>query len=350
LASFLAGFPKTLPAPEPIDVLNLTRTLERIKFKLREDTDARDAHGQPPEQDLVTVRALLTQVLTRLTALPEIRAAAALERLQTFLFRDLADKWSVLQGSLAPAGPITLADVPAQLRSRFVSADGQQFLLQIYPRYNIWDGAPLREFVNQLRQVDPDVTGNPVIGYESIHAIKDGYAKGGLYAALAIPLVTFFALRRVSDTLRVLAPVGCGMLWTAGLMWLCHLQFNLANLVAVPLLIGVGVDGGINLIRRAREEARPGWRLIGESTGQAMALYSLDSIVGFGSLLIARHAGIFSMGLLLVLAMSAVLLSTFTVLPLLLRAPEVTEVNTDSTKAEGRKRQDLFSPLLRQGK
>src|SRR5262249_13930229 len=167
----------------------------------------------------------------------------------------------------------------------------------------------------------PDVTGNPVIGYESIRAIKNGYVKGGLYAAIAILLVTFLTLRRVGDTLRALLPVGCGLLWTAGLMWLLGLRFNLANLVVIPLIIGVGVDGGINLIRRTREDARPGWILIGESTGQAIALYSLDSMAGFGSLLVARHYGIFSMGLLLTLAVGTVLLASLAVLPLLLTAP-----------------------------
>jgi len=280
------------------------------------------------------VQTLLSQILTHLTTLPAPQAAVALERMQQPLFQDFADKWALLQSNLDPSGPITLADVPAQLRSRFVSTDGALFLLQIYPRHNIWDGAPLREFIGQLRHVDPDVTGNPVIGYESIHAIKHGYAKGALYAALAIPLVTFLALRRVSDTLRALLPVACGLLWTAGLMWVCHLQFNLANLVAVPLIIGVGVDGGINLIRRAREDARPGWMLIGESTGQAIALYSLDSIAGFGSLLIARHYGVFSMGLLLIVAIGTVLVATFTVLPLLLDTSR-SEAEASGTTATG---------------
>jgi len=318
LAPFFAGLPKTLASPLPVDIADLTHTLEGIKFKLRGENDTWDVDKKPAEQELAAVQTLLSQILTHLTTLPVPQAEVALERMQQPLLQDFADKWALLQGNLDPSGPITLVNVPAQLRSRFVSVDGTLFLLQIYPRHNIWDGAPLREFIGQLRHVDPNVTGNPVIGYESIHAIKHGYAKGALYAALAIPLVTFLALRRVSDTLRALLPVACGLLWTAGLMWLCHLQFNLANLVAVPLIIGVGVDGGINLIRRAREDARPGWMLIGESTGQAIALYSLDSIAGFGSLLIAQHYGVFSMGLLLIVAIGTVLLATFTVLPLLL--------------------------------
>lgn len=257
LAPLFAGLPTTLAAPSLVDVADLTSTLEGIKFKLRGENDTWDVHKKPAEQELATVQELLSQLLTHLTTLPASQAADALERLQRPLFQDFAEKWILLQSNLVPPGPITLADVPVQLRSWFVSADGTLFLLQIFPRRNIWDGAPLQEFIGQLRQVDPDVTGNPVIGYESIRAIKTGYATGALYAALAVLVVTFLTLRRVCDTLRALLPVGCGVLWTAGLMWLCQLQFNLANLVAVPLIIGVGVDGGINLIRRAREETRP---------------------------------------------------------------------------------------------
>ena len=331
LARFCAGLPATLGAAGPVDAEDIRRTLEGIRFKLRSGNDDWDGATKPSEQELAAVRVLLTRVLLHLTPLPDSQVTASLERLQHTLFQDFATKWSLLQRNLDPSGPITLSDVPTQLRARFVSADGSQFLLQIYPRHNIWDGEPLREFVDQLRQVDPDVTGNPVIGYESIRAMTEGYLKGGLYAAIAIPLVTFLVLRRVGDTVRAVFPVLCGALWTAGSMWLFGIQFNVANLVALPLLIGVGVDGGINLIRRAREEARPGWMLIGESTGQAIALYSLDSIVGFGSLLIARHYGIFSMGLLLIIAISTVLLATLTVLPLLLRASECETGTTRTT-------------------
>jgi len=160
-----------------------------------------------------------------------------------------------------------------------------------------------------------------VIGYESIRAIKDGYVEGGLYATAAILVVTFVTLRRVRDTLFPMFPVVCGMLWTAGLMWLCHLEFNLANLVAVPITIGIGVESGIYLVRRAHEEASEGWVLVGGSSGQSVALFSLSTMVGFGSLMVARHYGIFSMGLLLTLAVGSVLLVSLTVLPLLLHTP-----------------------------
>ena len=109
-------------------------------------------------------------------------------------------------------------------------------------------------------------------------------------------------------------------------MWLCHIQFNLANLVAVPITIGIGIESGIFLVRRAHEEAKVGGTLIGESTGQSVALFSLSTMVGFGSLMVARHYGIFSMGLLLTLAVGSVLLVSLTILPLLLHTTPLHQV------------------------
>jgi predicted RND superfamily exporter protein len=186
----------------------------------------------------------------------------------------------------------------------------------------VWEKEAQEEFVQQLRQVDPDVTGNPVIGYESIKAMKEGYIEGGVYAFLAILVVTFLTLRRVGDTLLAILPLGLGVVWTAGLMWIFNLQFNLANLVAVPLIIGIGVENGIHLVHRYREEGIGGPALVAGSTGQAVALFSLTTMIGFGSLMVARYYGIFSMGLLLTIAVGSVLVASLTVLPLLLfRSP-----------------------------
>jgi predicted RND superfamily exporter protein len=108
------------------------------------------------------------------------------------------------------------------------------------------------------------------------------------------------------------------MLWTAGLMWLFNLQFNLANLVVVPLIIGIGVENGMHLMHRYREEGQGGPALVASSTGQSVALFSLTTMIGFGSLMVGKYYGIFSMGLLLTLAVGSVLVASLVVLPLLL--------------------------------
>lgn len=313
--------PPTLAAPASINLSDLLRTLDKMKLKIREDNTEWDPLRKPSEQELGAVRRSLLSVIDRLQKMPETESLPRLTHFQEELFRDFQDKWSLLSNNLNPASPITLGDIPAQLKSRFVSRDGTKFLLQIFPKKNVWEREAQEEFIQQLRQVDPDVTGNPVIGYESIKAMKEGYIEGGLYAFLAIIIVTFVALRRIGDTLLAIVPLALGIIWTAGLMWIFKLPFNLANMVAVPLIIGIGVENGIHVVHRYREEGVGGPALIAGSTGQAIALFSLTTMIGFGSLMVARYYGIFSMGLLLTIAVGSVLVASLTVLPLLLFRP-----------------------------
>jgi uncharacterized protein len=318
LQPLFSDMPPTLAAPAPVNLPDLLRTLDKLKLKIREENTEWDPLRKPSEQELGAVRRSLLAVIDRLQKMPETENLTRLAHFQGALFRDFQDKWSLFSNNLNPSGPITFADIPTQLKSRFVSRDGTKFLLQIFPKKNVWEKEAQEEFIQQLRQVDPDVTGNPVIGYESIKAMKEGYIEGGIYAFLAIVIVTFFALRRVGDTLLAILPLALGIIWTAGLMWLFNLQFNLANMVAVPLIIGIGVENGIHVVHRYREEGVGGPALVAGSTGQAVALFSLTTMIGFGSLMVARYYGIFSMGLLLTVAVGSVLVASLTVLPLIL--------------------------------
>ncbi len=308
----LSELPPLRRSPQEVEVGQFERTLDKLRLKIRaqENISATLLHD---------VRQHLLAVFAALRTLPEQNVRQSLSLFQNALFLDFQDKWSLLRKNSSPVGPITFADVPPQLRSRFVSRDGQRFLLQIYPKENIWERGPLTEFIRQLRTVDPDVTGSPIIGYESIGAMQAGYVEAAWYAFLAILVVTFLALRRVTDTLLAVLPLGLGMAWTAGLMGLGGLQFNLANMVAAPLIVGIGVENGLHLVHRFRAGRDVSVaNLIAGSTGQAVVLFSLTTMVGFGSLMVARYYGIFSMGLLLTLAVGSVLIASIVVLPLLL--------------------------------
>lgn len=334
LQPVLHEFPQALGTPQPVQVADLLRTLEKLKLKLREDNDKWDPRKKPDENDLSATRRSLLAIIDRLHALPAEQGQALVNGFQQSLFHDFRDKWSLLRNNLTPSGPITLADIPPQLKSRFVNQDGTKFLLQIYSKYNIWDREPLEEFITQLRQVDADVTGSPVIGYESIDAMRKGYIEGGFYALIAIVIVAFLSLRSVKDTFLAMIPLGLGMVWAAGLMWLFHLKFNLANLIVVPLILGIGVENGIHLVHRYREEGEGGIALITGSTGQAVTLFSLTTMIGFGSLMLATHRGVFSMGLLLMTAVGSVLMASLFVLPLLLFHPVRKVENEPQTSLE----------------
>ena len=312
----LSELPPLRNNPEEVGVEQLERTLDKLRLKIRDQENGSATLLHEARQHLLAV-------FEALRTLPEQNVQQRLALFQDALFLDFQDKWALLKNNLSPAGPITFADVPPQLRSRFVSRDGQRFLLQVYPKENIWEREPLTEFVRQLRTVDPDVTGSPIIGYESIGAMQAGYIEAAWYAFLAILVVTFLALRRVTDALLAVLPLGLGMIWTAGLMWLGDVQFNLANMVAAPLIIGIGVENGIHLVHRFRVGRDVSVvSLIAGSTGQAVVLFSLTTMVGFGSLMVAQYYGIFSMGLLLTLAVGSVLIASIVILPLLLYRTE----------------------------
>jgi len=321
----LSDLPPLRNDPMAVDVQQLQRTLDKLRLKIRSEENGDE------KTVLHATRQHLLAVFESLRTLPEQDTQKSLNVFQNALFLDFQDKWSLLSNNLSPSGPITFSDVPAQLRSRFVSRDGQKFLLQIYPKKNVWEREPLEEFIRQLRSIDPDVTGSPIIGFESIGAMKDGYVEAAWYALLAVLVVTFLALRRVGDALLAILPLGLGMVWTAGLMWLWDVQFNLANMVAAPLIIGIGVENGIHLVHRFREgEDSTVANLIAGSTGQAVVLFSLTTMVGFGSLMVAKYYGIFSMGLLLTLAVGSVLVASIVVLPLLLYRSDKTEQEVTS--------------------
>lgn len=322
----------------PVDPEEMSSVLEKIRFKLQRPTTDWDPKKRPSEEALTQARAALIAVQERLATLPPAQAQQTLDTFQRALMADFADKLALLQRNVHPAGPVTLADVPSYLRERFVGKSGR-YLLQVFARGSIWDRAPMQAFVTQLQTVDPDVTGPPVVSYYSIRNMQEGYVRGGVYACLTIVLLTWVHFRRVWPTVLALLPMGIAALWMVPCMAWFDVQLNIANLIVIPLFMGMAIDNGIHLVDRALEASPGTTPNHTHSTGKAVVLSTLTTIVGFGSLMVASHAGIFSFGLLLALAVSSNLLAVFTILPLLLRlvplhATSVSLPLTPATKVE----------------
>ncbi len=317
LADYVADIEGDWSQPEPMDIRELQTIIGKIRFKLQRDPGDWDAEKRPSENDLADARDALRTVQSHLESLPEETATRILEGFQQHLMTDFADKLTFLQDNVDPA-PITLDDVPPQLRQRFVGKSGR-YLLQVFARENIWEREAMQAFVRQLQTLDADITGPPIIAYYSIRQIQQGYARGGLYALIAIIGIMFILLRRVQATLLALVPVFFGGLWTIAGMALLDLDLNMANLIILPLFLGIAVDDGIHMVHRMLEEPKAAKAPLAHSTGKAIVLTSLTTIVGFGSLMAARHNGIFSLGLLSVLAVACSLVASLVVLPLILQ-------------------------------
>jgi len=298
----------------PVDIERLSRALGELQRRL--DIFATEAGDKLPK-DLKDLRAKTVALLKTLKTADREVAEPALSHLQSQLYRDFTSKFFDLQRNLNPR-PVVLADVPEEIQRKFIGRRGN-FLLQIHPRVDIWEREGARTFVRELRSVDPDVTGAPIITYEAIGYMERAYYQGTIYAFLVVGILSFLMIRRVKETLLALLPLVLALLWTIGLMRVFGIQFNMANVWGLPLIIGASAEFGLNVMVRYLEGRDHGGPLVARSTVMAVALSGVSTMVGFGSLMIARHQGIYSLGLLLTLGSACGLFASLAVLPVILR-------------------------------
>jgi predicted RND superfamily exporter protein len=279
------------------------------------------AGGEAPPGDaqrqLVRTAEDIGRLVIKLRQTDRDEVMAALTLLQRQIHSDFVTSFQRLQNNLNPR-TIGLADVPPEIKRKFISNSGH-FLMQIHPAVNIWDREGAERFVSDLRKVDPEATGTPVITYEAIRLMERAYKQGALYAIIVVSVLTYLMLRRVRETLLALLPLGLGLIWTAGLMHVFDLKFNLGNVFGLPLILGASAEYGLNLVMRFMEGREHGGPLVARSTVMGVLVAGLTTISGFGSLMLADHRGIYGLGLLLTLGTAASLFAALIVLPVLLR-------------------------------
>ena len=301
---------------EPEDVAfslkALNKTLKRIQFKLQGGEE-----GGDPLDPVRVAGNRLRNFLEKSQKIEQGLAESRLENFSALLFTDYRDLMDELKANAEPR-LVRLEEIPPKLRERYISKKGK-YVIHIYPSVDIWDLDERRKYLNDLRSVDPNVTGTAVHMFESTRLMTEGYVKGGLYAMTAIIFYVFFMFRNVRTVFFVLLPVLAGSIWTVGVMELIGLKLNMANLVILPLILGVGVVNGIHITHRYREEEDKHASVLGKSTGQAVVLSSFTTMIGFGSLMVADHSGVFSLGLVLTIGVFNCLIASITFLPALLK-------------------------------
>jgi hypothetical protein len=299
----------------PLEPERLIVSLETLKRRF--DIASTEAPPGDTQRELTRVAEDIGRLVVKLRQSDAEAAAAALEVLQRQIHRDFVTSFQRLQGNLHPR-TVGLADVPPEIRRKFVSPGGR-FLLQIHPAVDIWDRDGAARFVAELRTVDPDVTGTPIITYEAIRLMERAYKQGTIYAIILVSGLTALMLRRLRETLLALLPLALGLLWTFGLMYVFDLKFNLGNVFGLPLILGAAAEYGLNIVLRYMEGREHGGPLVARSTVMGVLVAGLSTMVGFGSLLLAHHRGIYGLGLLLTLGTAASLIASLIVLPVLLR-------------------------------
>jgi hypothetical protein len=242
------------------------------------------------------------------------RAPEALADLETALMGSLPARLDALREALQ-AGPVTRADIPAAVLRQFVAPDGRQ-RVEVQPREDLTNGDALRRFVAEVAAAAPQAGGLPVWLLASGDAIADAFHLASIIALALIAMLLLIQLRSAIDTLLVLAPLGLAATLTFAVSAAFGPALNFANIIVLPLMLGLGVSSGIYLVTRAREEANG--LLLRTITPRAVLFSALTTIASFGSLAVSGHVGTASMGLLLLIAIGLSLVCTLVVLPAML--------------------------------
>ena len=221
--------------------------------------------------------------------------------------------------SAASAEPPRLETLPDEVRERFLVSEGR-FLAFLQPKGSVFEPEVLSKYVEASRRVSRDVTGFPIVFHTVSQQITSGFYRAVAVGAVLVLLILLLDYRDVRDAGLAAVPLAVGMIWMMGFMGLLGLSFNFANLVAVPLIIGVGIDNGVHVVHRLRLEGREGMGVVLRHTGRAILIASLTTMIGFGSLALASHRGLASLGILLLLGVGSCLLTSTIVLPNLLVA------------------------------
>ena len=206
-------------------------------------------------------------------------------------------------------------DVPPFLRDFFISRSGR-FLLQVYPKEDVWQRDMQDKFIRELRTVDPHVTGSPVQFYEYTSRLKQNVERAAAYAAGIIAVLVFLHFHRLSSVVLALLPVALGFCWMLGLMGWLGIPLNPVNIVSLILVIGIGVTNGVHILNRFAEEPQP--NILARSTGKAVLVSALTTMAGFGSLLAARHQGIASFGAVMAIGTATCVVASLAFLPAVL--------------------------------
>ena len=256
----------------------------------------------------------LRKVMLQGNAPDLVQHAQKLAEFQQALFKEMRSTFEVLQHQ-DDSAPLHLTDLPPALRNQFVGVTGK-ILLQVYPNIDVWQRDNQEKFIGQLRAVDPDVTGTPVQLYEFEELLKNSYLQAAWYSLAAIALLVLFHFRSISSVILALLPVAIGTLWLLGIMGWTSLPFNPANIMTLPLVIGIGVTNGIHVLNRFAEERTPS--ILARSTGKAVLVSGLTAIAGFGSLILAKDRGIHSLGCIMSIGIATCMIAGLTFLPAVL--------------------------------
>ena len=307
LGSQTQGFPALKPDNDPTTGIN--RLIKSIDNSLPNKTNA---------NEIATLKAFkkeLQDILIELDTRQQPSRRMFIEKIQTTLLGTLPNAMNELLVGLN-AREVTLSDIPPDIKERWLSKEGS-YRIQIFPKKDLNDLDNLKQFIGDVQSVAPETTDLPVIYWESMKEVIRAFQQAITSALVFIALLLYCIRRNFTDTLLVMAPLILAGLFTMASTVLTNTPINYANIIALPLLLGLGVDNGIHMVEKLHHSLSEEQNIYQSSTARAMFYGALTTASSFAGLAFSPHQGIASMGLIITIGIFWIMVCTFIVLPAL---------------------------------
>jgi hypothetical protein len=305
------------PDTQPVDIQELSLTLYSLGGYCEAALNQIGTNDPALRNEFTALRGTIAILRRDMTTGSDRDVEVNVQQLtmyQQALFNDLRETFEALKNQ-DDSSRLREEDLPPALRNMFIGKTGK-FLLQVYPKKDVWQRENQKELIDQVTKVAPAFTGMPVQFYQYTELLKESYEQAALYSLVAIIFLILFHFRSVSSVVLSLIPVAIGSLWLGGLMGALGVPLNPANIMILPLVIGIGVTNGIHILNRFAEEQQAS--ILSRSTGKAVFVSGLTAIAGFGSLILAQDRGIHSLGIVMAAGMTTCMIAALTFLPTLL--------------------------------
>jgi hopanoid biosynthesis associated RND transporter like protein HpnN len=299
------------PTLDPPDIKPAPTDQEVVKSLLRAAAALSQVAGNADDRASRRARRL-ARLAEALAKAPPLRRTEAEAQIVPGLKTTLSQLNDALQ-----AQPITLKTLPPELVRDWIAADGRA-RIEVFPKGDPNDNNAMRQFARSVLRVAPEATGAPISVQATGRTVVNAFIEAGVLAFVAITIMLGLVLRRFHDVIMTLLPLMLSGLATLSISVAVGLPLNFANIIALPLLFGIGVAFNIYFVVAWR---RGTGNLLQSSLTRAILYSALTTGTAFGSLCLSAHPGTASMGNLLALSLACTLVCTLLFLPALLGPP-----------------------------
>jgi len=308
LASALEGevVPQRLQASA--GAATLKETLEDLHYEAK----SADSEQLPALARLLAATKTLEGRLANADRAISERTAALDREIKSLRDDALTGLRRVTSGRAVTAEEVA-SKLPPEMSRRLRS--GSRYAVYAYPAHAMSEEAHVVAFLEDLKSVDPAPVGFAVEHWHNMTSTIEGFEEAFLLALLAVCLLVFADFRALIPSLASLAPLAVAITWVWGGMALLGIKYNPGNIIAFPLVIGIGVDAGVHIIHRWEQEGRGRIIEVIRHTGFAVFMSTATTLIGFGALALASNRALASLGVVLLLGVSACLVTATILLP-----------------------------------